>query len=97
VPAGPRLPGEFDLIERYFAPLAAKMEGAQGLTDDACTYLPPPGHELVLTADALIADVHFLPTDPADLIARKMLRVNLSDLAAKGAKPVGDRFLCGYR
>lgn len=96
MPAGPRLPGEFDLIERYFAPLAAKMEGAQGLTDDACTYLPPAGHELVLTADALIADVHFLSTDPADLIARKMLRVNLSDLAAKGAKPIGYLMTTGF-
>ena len=89
VSSGPRLPGEFDLIHRYFAPLAAKMEGAQGLTDDACTYLPRPGQELVLTADALVAGIHFLQGDPPDLIARKMLRVNLSDLAAKGATPVG--------
>ena len=96
MPAGLRLPGEFDLIRRYFAPLAAKMAGAQGLTDDACTYLPPPGHELVLTADALIAGIHFLPTDPPDLIARKMLRVNLSDLAGKGAAPVGYLMTTGF-
>jgi thiamine-monophosphate kinase len=83
------LPGEFEVIRRYFAPLAAGMPGALNLTDDACTYLPPAGEELVLTADALAADVHFLRHDPADLVARKMLRVNLSDLAAKGAKPVG--------
>ncbi|MDY0883224.1 thiamine-phosphate kinase [Dongia soli] len=83
------LPGEFETIRRYFAPLAAGMPGALDLTDDACTYLPPAGEELVLTADALVADVHFLRNDPADLVARKMLRVNLSDLAAKGAKPVG--------
>lgn len=84
-----KLAGEFDLIARYFAPLAASMPGALGLQDDACTYAPPPGHELVLTVDALVAGVHFLPDDPADLVARKMLRVNLSDLAAKGATPVG--------
>ncbi|TXH36853.1 MAG: thiamine-phosphate kinase [Rhodospirillaceae bacterium] len=83
------LPGEFEVIRRYFAPLAAGMPGALNLTDDACTYLPPAGEELVLTADALVADVHFLRNDPPDLVARKMLRVNLSDLAAKGAKPVG--------
>ncbi|HWA47667.1 MAG TPA: thiamine-phosphate kinase [Dongiaceae bacterium] len=83
------LPGEFDLIARYFAPLASKTPGALGLQDDAVTFTPPPGRELVLTADALTADVHFLRSDPPDLIARKMLRVNLSDLAGKGAKPIG--------
>lgn len=81
--------GEFDLIARYFKPLAARMAGAAGLEDDVCTWAPEPGEELVLTADALVAGIHFLPDDPADLVARKMLRVNLSDLAAKGAKPVG--------
>jgi thiamine-monophosphate kinase len=86
---GSALPGEFDVIHQFFAPLAAGMPGALGLTDDACTYLPVPGEELVLTADALVADVHFLSSDPPDLVARKMLRVNLSDLAAKGARPVG--------
>lgn len=65
------------------------MQGALDLEDDACTYLPEPGHELVLTADALVSGVHFLPDDPAGLVARKMLRVNLSDLAAKGAAPIG--------
>ncbi len=66
------------------------MPGAIGLDDDVCTWAPPgPGEELVLTADALVAGIHFLPDDPADLVARKMLRVNLSDLAAKGATPQG--------
>jgi thiamine-monophosphate kinase len=87
--AGRPLPGEFDLIHRYFAPLAAGFPGALGLEDDAATYQPPAGHELVLTADALVEGRHYLASDPADLIARKMLRVNLSDLAAKGAKAVG--------
>ncbi|HVO00747.1 MAG TPA: thiamine-phosphate kinase [Candidatus Cybelea sp.] len=83
------LPGEFALIRRYFAPLAAGVAGALDLEDDACTYRPPEGNELVLTADALVEGRHYLPSDPADLVARKMLRVNLSDLAAKGAKAVG--------
>jgi thiamine-monophosphate kinase len=83
------LPGEFDLIRKYFAPLAAGFSGALDLEDDACTYAVPSGHELVLTADALVEGRHYLVSDPPDLIARKMLRVNLSDLAAKGARPVG--------
>jgi thiamine-monophosphate kinase len=83
------LPGEFDLIARYFAPLARNAPGALGLLDDAVTFAPPVGCELVLTTDALTADLHFLRSDPPDLIARKMLRVNLSDLAGKGAKPLG--------
>ncbi len=83
------LPGEFALIRKYFAPLAAGFSGALDLEDDACTYAPPAGHDLVLTADALVEDRHYLSSDAADLVARKMLRVNLSDLAAKGAKPVG--------
>ena len=83
------LPGEFELIRKYFAPLAAGFSGALDLEDDACTYAVPAGQELVLTADALVEGRHYLSSDPADLIARKMLRVNLSDLAAKGAKPIG--------
>jgi thiamine-monophosphate kinase len=87
--AGRPLPGEFALIHRYFAPLAAGFPGALGLEDDAATYQPPAGHELVLTADALVEGRHYLAADPADRVARKMLRVNLSDLAAKGAKAIG--------
>jgi thiamine-monophosphate kinase len=87
-PAGsPALPGEFELIRRYFAPLASGFPGAFGLRDDAALIAPSAGHELVMTADALIDGVHFLPDDPPDLVARKALRVNLSDLAAKGARP----------
>jgi thiamine-monophosphate kinase len=84
-----RLPGEFQLIARYFAPLAANAPGAVGLQDDAFTFQPPAGTELVLTTDALTAGLHFLRSDPPDLIARKMLRQNLSDLAGKGARPLG--------
>src|SRR5258706_8312921 len=81
----PRL-GEFALIAELFAPLAAKSEGAFGLKDDAATLRLPPGEELVVTVDALVEGVHFLRDDPARTIARKALRVNLSDLAAKGAQ-----------
>jgi thiamine-monophosphate kinase len=82
-----RLPGEFALIARYFAPLARGFPGAYGLLDDAAVIAPAAGCELVAKTDAIIGGVHFLPDDPADLIARKALRVNLSDLAAKGAQP----------
>ena len=82
----PRL-GEDDLIARYFAPLAGPA--GLGLRDDAALMPPPPGEDLVLTADALVAGVHFFADDPPAAIARKALRVNLSDLAAKGARPLG--------
>ena len=81
------LPGEFELIARYFAPLAKGFPGAYGLLDDAAVIAPLPGHELVAKTDAIVGGVHFLPDDPPDLVARKALRVNLSDLAAKGAVP----------
>ena len=77
--------GEFALIARYFAPLAANAPGAAGLSDDAATLRLAHGDELVVTTDALVEGVHFFKTDPPDLIARKSLRVNLSDVAAKGA------------
>jgi len=79
--------GEFELIARVFAPLAA--DGALGLTDDAAFYRPRPGRDLVLTKDEVVSGVHFFADDPWDAVARKALRVNLSDLAAKGAAPVG--------
>ena len=81
------LPGEFELIARYFAPLASGFPGAFGLLDDAAVIAPPPGYELVAKTDAIVGGVHFLHDDPPDLIARKALRANLSDLAAKGAVP----------
>jgi thiamine-monophosphate kinase len=86
VSAAARL-GEFERIARYFAPLAGP--GALGLKDDAAVVEPPPGRLLVLTADAIVAGVHYLADDPPDLVARKLLRVNLSDLAAMGAEPLG--------
>lgn len=80
--------GEFDLIARYLRPLADDP-AAFGLTDDAAALTPPPGYDLVLTKDMVCAGVHFFPDDPPASIARKALRVNLSDLAAKGARPIG--------
>jgi thiamine-monophosphate kinase len=80
--------GEDKLIARHFKPIA-KHPGALGLTDDAALLSPPPGQALVVTADAIVGGVHFFADDPADAVARKALRVNLSDLAAKGAKPAG--------
>ncbi|HKS65037.1 MAG TPA: thiamine-phosphate kinase [Xanthobacteraceae bacterium] len=76
------------LIARHFKPLA-KHPGTFGFSDDASAITPPAGHDLVLKTDGLIAGVHFFPDDPADGVARKALRVNLSDLAAKGAAPLG--------
>jgi thiamine-monophosphate kinase len=80
--------GEDHLIARHFRPLA-RHPGAFDLRDDAAALTPPPGCDLVLTTDGVIAGVHVFPDDPADAIARRALRVNLSDLAAKGAKPAG--------
>ncbi len=79
--------GEDDLIARYFKPLATDP-GALGLTDDAA-FIPASGDDLVVTTDAIVEGVHFLSEDPPDTVARKALRVNLSDLAAKGATPAG--------
>jgi thiamine-monophosphate kinase len=82
------LSGEERLIARYFKPLATDPN-AFGLGDDAAALTPPAGCDLVLTTDGVIAGVHFLPEDPPQSIARKALRMNLSDLAAKGATPAG--------
>lgn len=80
--------GEAELIAHYFAPLASD-KAAFGLSDDAAFLSPPAGYDLVITKDLLVADIHFFANDPARKIAQKALRVNLSDLAAKGAKPYG--------
>lgn len=80
--------GEDRFIARFFRPLATNP-AALALMDDAALLSPPEGTDLVLTVDALVAGVHFFPDDPADAVARKTLRVNLSDLAAKGASPLG--------
>lgn len=79
--------GEDSLIARYFGPLATDP-GAFGLGDDAAV-LKALGNDVVVTTDAIVEGVHFLSDDPPDTVARKALRVNLSDLAAKGADPAG--------
>ena len=76
---------EFDIIARYFAPLAG--EGAFGLADDAAVLPLWAGHDLVVTTDAMAEGTDFFPADPPDTVAQKALRANLSDLAAKGASP----------
>lgn len=80
-------PSEDSLIARFFAPISG--EGGLGLKDDAARLTPNPGHDLILTTDALVERVHFLPEDAPGSIARKALGVNVSDLAAKGADPAG--------
>jgi len=79
--------GEDSLIARYFKPIATDA-GAFALDDDAAV-LKAHGDDIVVTTDAIVEGVHFLPDDPPDTIARKALRVNLSDVAAKGARPAG--------
>ncbi len=85
-PEARRLSGEFDLITRYFAPLSGK--GAFGLRDDAALYTPRPGHDLIITQDAIHEGIHFLRDDPRDLVAKRALRTNISDMIAKGGTPV---------
>jgi len=77
--------GEFGRIRHFFAPLAGP--GGLALRDDAALIPCDAGRQFVLTVDAVVAGVHYLPDDPPDLVARKLLRVNLSDLAAMGARP----------
>ena len=86
VPGAPAS-GEDSLIARYFMPLATEP-GAFGLSDDAAV-LKALGQDIIVTTDAIVEGVHFLPDDPPQTIAKKALRVNLSDLAAKGATPAG--------
>lgn len=76
---------EFDIIARYFAPIAGAA--GLGLLDDAALLEPTLGHDLVVTTDAVVAGVHFFADDPPASIAHKALATNLSDLAAKGATP----------
>lgn len=77
---------EFERIQRFFAPLAGP--GGLDLLDDAALVDCRAGRRLVVTADAIVEGVHYLPVDPPELVARKLLRVNLSDLAAMGARPL---------
>lgn len=80
--------GEFDIIARHFAPLAAGLPGALGLLDDAALIDPGPGQTLVVTTDTVVAGVHFPHDAEPEQVAAKVLGVNLSDLAAMGAQPL---------
>lgn len=78
---------EFDRIATFFAPLSQGMAEAAGLLDDAAFISPESGESWVITSDAISEGIHYLSDTPPELVARKLLRVNLSDLAAKGATP----------
>lgn len=84
----PERRNESELIAHYFAPLSDAV-AAFGLSDDTAFLSIPDKHDLVTTKDMLVADIHFFASDPPEKIAQKALRVNLSDLAAKGAMPFG--------
>ncbi|MFT3996309.1 MAG: thiamine-phosphate kinase [Asticcacaulis sp.] len=87
---------EFSVIDRLFKPLAGLNAEARGLIDDVAVLSPREGYELVVTTDAMVEGVHFLSTDPLDQVARKLLRVNISDLVAKGADPYGYQLLTAW-
>ncbi|MEO1020862.1 MAG: thiamine-phosphate kinase, partial [Pseudomonadota bacterium] len=77
------------MIDTLFKPLASGHPGSLDLVDDAAVLAPPAGCELVIAKDAMVEGVHFFPDDPPDSIAGKLMRVNVSDLAAMGADPLG--------
>ena len=80
-------PGEFDLIASVFAPLTDGDERALGLLDDAAVLPQAAGRDTVITTDTMVEGIHFLDAEPPDVVARRLLRVNLSDLASMGAEP----------
>ena len=86
---------EFETIDKLLAPLA-HPEWGRGLRDDVAVVPSRAGFDLVLTKDAIVEGVHFLATDPLETVAQKLLRVNLSDLAAKGAEPFGYLLACHW-
>ncbi len=80
---------EFEIIEKYFRPLASGAPGSFDLTDDAAVFPVPNGKDVVVTKDAMVEGVHFLLDDDPANISRKLLRTNLSDIAAMGGRPFG--------
>jgi thiamine-monophosphate kinase len=79
---------EEELVQDYLGPLAMGFPGAFGLKDDCAAVRPPPGNDLIVTTDALVSGIHFLPDETPENIAWRALAVNVSDLAAKGASPL---------
>jgi len=84
---------EFSIIDQLFKPLAGLNREARGLIDDVALLPSDPSQDLVVSTDALVAGVHFFEHDPLDLVARKLMRVNLSDILCKGATPYGYQLL----
>ncbi len=81
--------GEFETIAALFRPLTRGSRAALNLVDDVAVLSPKPGRDLIVTADQLVVGIHSLGDEPPATVAQKALRRNLSDLAAKGAKPLG--------
>ncbi|KXV35077.1 thiamine-monophosphate kinase [Gluconobacter thailandicus] len=77
--------GEFSFIARHFRPLAGRE--SLDLRDDCALISCPLGQELAISTDTMVENVHFLPDDPPETLGRKLLRCNLSDIAAMGAAP----------
>ena len=89
-------PDEFSIIDQLFKPLAGLSREARGLIDDVAIIAGDPTCDLVVNTDALVGGVHFFQHDPLDLVARKLMRVNLSDIVAKGAKPYGYQLVTAW-
>jgi thiamine-monophosphate kinase len=92
----PPATNEFDHIARLLRPLTRGDPVALDLLDDAAVLPSRPDHDLVITKDAMVAGVHFLAEESLDVVARRLLRTNLSDLAAKGAEPYGYFLAVGW-
>lgn len=89
-------PDEFSIIDQVFRPLAGLRREARGLIDDVAVIAPDPDHDLLVSTDALAAGVHFFENDPLDLVARKLMRVNISDIIAKGGVPYGYQLVTAW-
>ena len=87
---------EFSILDALFKPLAGLNRESRGLIDDVAVIPAQADHDLVVTTDALVAGVHFFEHDPLDLVARKLMRVNLSDIVAKGAIPYGYQLVTAW-
>ncbi len=89
-------PDEFAIIDQLFKPLAGLGREARGLIDDVAVLPGDASCDIVVSTDALVGGVHFFEHDPLDLVARKLMRVNLSDIIAKGAKPYGYQLVTAW-
>ncbi|HVZ29945.1 MAG TPA: thiamine-phosphate kinase [Asticcacaulis sp.] len=87
---------EFSILDQLFKPLAGLSRESRGLIDDVAVLPGDAGHDLVISTDAMVAGVHFFEHDPLDLVARKLMRVNLSDVVCKGAVPYGYQLVAAW-